>query len=222
MEIVYLGHSAFKIKGKTATVIVDPFDPQFLGLKKSAWKKQPADIVLISHENADHNYLEGIENGADGFVGRGSGEYEVQGVRIFGYPSSHDSVKGAKGGKNTIYLLEIDGLVVVHLGNISHKLSGEVVEELNTVDILMIPVGGDHTINAEAATEIVAELEPAIVLPMHFKMAGSSLDIAPVEKFLEAMGEEKARHEARLKISSRSDLPEETEVVVLNYSQSTG
>jgi len=217
MEISYLGHSAFKIKGKTATVIIDPFDPQSLGLKESAWKKQSADIVLISHEHTDHNYVEGITGGRDGFVGRGPGEYEVKGVRIFGYPSFHDSVKGTKRGSNTIYLLEIDDLVVVHLGDLGHKLSGEVVEELNTVDVLMIPVGGNYTINAETATEIVAELDPAIVLPMHFKMAGSNLDVAPVEKFLEAMGEEKARHEAKLKISSRSDLPEETAVVVLGH-----
>lgn len=139
-----------------------------------------------------------VGGGGEPFTISGPGEYEVRGVRVF----------GIRNGKATLYLIEIGGFSLVHLDNLNRKLEHNQVEELNSVDILMIPVGGGDTINAETAAEVVAQLEPKIVVPF-----------GPVEKFLEQMGEENVRREKKLKVTSRSSLPDDTEVVVLERSK---
>ena len=204
-----MGHSSFLIKGKEVTVVTDPFDPKKVGFK---FPEVEADIITVSHDHEDHNFVEGI--GGEPFVISGPGEYEVKGVRVFGVPAFHDEKKGAERGKTILYLIEMDDLSLVHLGDLGHKLEHNQVEELNSVDILMVPVGGKFTINAETAAEVVAQLEPYIVLPMHFKSPGRNEVLDPVEKFLEQMGEENVRREKKLKVT-KSSLPEDTEVVVL-------
>lgn len=216
MEITYLGHSSFQIKGKDVTIITDPFDPKMVGF--SFPQNITADIATISHDHGDHNYLAGIAG--EPFIVNGPGEYEVKGVRVFGIESDHDSKNGQERGKNTLYLLELEDLAIVHLGDLGRKLNAAEVEELNHVDILMIPTGGTYTINPEQAAEVVTQLEPYIVIPMHYHPpeADSKLlkELAPVEKFLEQMGVEAA---ARNKLKmTKSRLPEETEVVVLQVT----
>jgi len=219
MEITYLGHSAFKIRGRQATLVIDPFDPQALKLPKSAWKKQTADLVLVTHDHPDHNFTEGVDAGEGPLPAIASpGEYEVKGVRVFGFPSFHDAKGGQERGQNTIYLVEMDGFSLVHLGDLGHKLSEETSEELSTVDVLFIPVGGTYTIDAEAATEIIANLEPTVVVPMHYQDKGGLADLDPLGKFLKAMGKIQVKQESKLKLSSPTDLPEETTVVVLEHS----
>ena len=138
-----------------------------------------------------------IEGVSEPFTISGPGEYEVSGVRVF----------GIKGGKGTLYLIEIDGLSLVHLDNLDRKLEQAQVEELSSADILLLPVDGEGRINAETATEVVAQLEPFIVIPF-----GS------IDKFLEQMGEENVRREKKLKVT-KSSLPDDTEVVVLSKVQ---
>ena len=210
MEITFLGHSSFQIKGKDVTIVTDPFEPKKIGFK---FPKVEADIVTVSHEHTDHNFVEGV--GGEPFVISGPGEYEVKGVRIFGIPELH----GGDLGKVTLYLIEMDDLSIVHLSDLGQKLEHNQVEELNTVDILMVPVGNAGVqLNAEMAAEVVAQLEPYIVLPIHYRESEGTKKFDPIEKFLEQMGEENVRREKKLKIT-KSSLPEDTEVIVLERTK---
>jgi len=223
MEIKYLGHSAFIIKTKEITIIIDPFDPEMVGEK---WEKQPADLVLITHDHKDHNYIEGIEGSEKPentiptdfhrpFVIKSQGEYEVSGVHIFGFSAFHDGKGGAIRGKTTIYRIEADGFALVHLGDLGHKLTPEQAEEIGSVDILMIPVGGKVTIDPEIATEIIAELSPAFVLPCHYKTEKSKMsDLLEVSNFLKAIGGEPLSMD-KLNLKTREDIPADTKVALL-------
>jgi L-ascorbate metabolism protein UlaG (beta-lactamase superfamily) len=187
MDITYLGHSSFKIKTRSATVITDPFDPQMVGLKYSGVE---GDIVTVSHSHADHNAT-GRVGGVKKII-EGPGEYEVSGVSIMGFASFHDDKKGEERGKNTIYVIEADGLRVVHLGDIGHTLSDELTDEIGDIDVLMIPVGGFYTIGPKEATEIISKTEPYFVIPMHYNLAGVNPanlgKLEPVETFLKESG----------------------------------
>lgn len=168
MEISYLGHSSFKIKTKMAVVVTDPFDSS-VGFK---FPKTEADIVTVSHEHSDHNNIEGVTGTKK--VITGPGEYEVMEVSIIGISSFHDNQKGEKRGKNTIYVYEAEGLRVAHLGDLGHDLPEGIIDQMGSVDILMIPVGGDYTIGPKEAASIVSNLEPTFVIPMHYQMSGLS------------------------------------------------
>src|SRR3989338_4498612 len=137
MDIKYLGHASFLLRSNTAKVITDPFDPKAVGL---SFSKLPADIVSCSHGHDDHYFLDRIEG--DPLVITLAGEYEKKGVRITGYDSFHDEADGSKRGKNVIYKIEIEDISILHLGDLGHTLSDELVEEIDVVDILLIPVGG--------------------------------------------------------------------------------
>lgn len=212
MEITWLGHSSFRIKGKTSTVITDPYDPAILGLK---FPKLEADIVTISHEHQDHSRLDLISGTPK--VVRGPGEYEIGGVSIFGISTFHDKEQGAKRGRNTIYVMTIDGIVVCHLGDLGHKLSEEQVGEIGNIDVLLIPVGGVFSIDAEDGVGIVSSIEPSVVIPMHYKIDGkpselvSSLD--SVDKFVKELGVEPLK-EAKF-VVTKETLPEEMILVIL-------
>jgi len=187
MDITYLGHSSFRIKTKTAVVVTDPFDPAMTGLKYSG---VDGDIVTVSHNHRDHNAVDkvaGVKRVVDG-----PGEYEISGVSIIGYPSFHDNEQGAKKGKNTIYVMEAEGLRLVHLGDLGHTLSEDLINEIGDVDVLMIPVGGEFTIGPKEAAEIVGEIEPFFVIPMHYMQEGLNKEtfakLEPVETFLKESG----------------------------------
>lgn len=214
MDIYPLGHSSFRIKGKTATVVLDPFDPKMVGLKLP--KVEGADLITISHGHEDHNNSAAV--GGEPFVISGPGEYEVKGITVIGVPSFHDDNKGADRGTNTIYVYTIDGVRICHLGDLGHKLTDDQVDEIGSVDILLIPVGGHFTISAKVAAEVVAQIEPTIVIPMHYQRAGLAADLAkeltPVADFLKEMGAEGVTAEAKL-TTSKDKLPENTTVVVL-------
>jgi L-ascorbate metabolism protein UlaG (beta-lactamase superfamily) len=167
MDITFLGHSSFRLKGKTATVVTDPFDPEVVGLK---FPKVTADIVTVSHQHEDHNQAD-LVKGVKRLVS-GPGEYEIMGVSIIGIPTFHDEKKGAKRGKNTIYVYEMDGLRLVHLGDLGHKLHEKILEKIGDIDILMVPVGGEYTIGPTEAVEVARAIEPKMVIPMHYQMPG--------------------------------------------------
>ncbi len=212
MDITWFGHSLFRIKGKTSTVVTDPYDPAMVGLK---FPKPEADVVTISHEHQDHNRSDLI-SGAPKIV-RGPGEYEIGGVSIFGISTFHDNAEGAKRGRNTVFIMTIDGIVICHLGDLGHKLSEQQVGEIGNVDVLLIPVGGVYTIDAEDAAGIVASIEPSVVIPMHYKIEGvtsellSSLD--GVEKFVKELGVEPLK-EAKFVVTKES-LPLEMQLIIL-------
>lgn len=212
MDIYYLGHSSFKLRGKNATVITDPFDPKFVGLK---FPKILADIVTISHQHSDHNFLSGIEG--EPLIISGAGEYEGKGVKIAGIETYHDGSQGSERGKNILYRIEIDGVAIVHAGDIGHKLTESQLDNLGDVGILMIPVGGYFTVDAATAAEIVSQMTPKIVIPMHYKREGLTKefdDVTPVDNFLKEMGKGEIVPVSKLSISSEK-LPAETTVVIL-------
>jgi L-ascorbate metabolism protein UlaG (beta-lactamase superfamily) len=214
MEITYLGHAAFRIKGKTATVVTDPYAPDRVGLKFP--KHITADIVTVSHDHPDHNATREIEGTA--YIVNGPGEYEIKGVGIIGLSTFHDEEKGAKRGKNTVYRIEMDGLSIVHLGDLGHTLSAEEVDSLDGVDILMVPVGGFYTIDPAKAVAVISEIEPSIVLPMHYgrtelpaKAFGS---LVPREAFLKEIGKDDVVAQPKLTIT-KDKLPEQMQVIIL-------
>jgi L-ascorbate metabolism protein UlaG (beta-lactamase superfamily) len=209
VEITWLGHACFRIKGSQAVVITDPFPPE-VGYKLG---EPTADVVTISHWHPSHSYYQGIK-GETRLV-KGPGEYEIAGVLILGLTTYHDSVKGQTRGKNTIYLMEVDGLAVCHLGDIGHILGDEAIEEMGNVDILMLPVGGVSTIGPAMAAEIIRKVEPKVVIPMHYKTPATSRDLEPVENFLKEMGMGQIEPRPKLNIS-KSNLPVSTQVFVLN------
>lgn len=208
MDITWFGQSAFKIKTKTATIVIDPFSPE-IGLP---WKEQEADILLVSHDHKDHNNVAGAK--AD-FVARGPGEYEVKEVLMEGVQLYHDAVKGAERGTTVAYVFEAEGVTVCHLGDLGHKLTPEQAEALESVDVLLIPVGGNYTIDGNLAAEVVSQVEPRIVIPMHYKIEGLKSEIGGVDDFMKAMGKEMPEKKGVLKVNGQAGLPSELEVVVM-------
>lgn len=209
MEITHLGHSSFKIRGKSLTLVTDPFLPEMVGLK---FPKVEADIVTISHNHEDHNQARLV--GGNPRIFSGAGEYEVGGTKIVGIQTYHDNEKGAKFGKNTIYQIQMDGLILAHLGDLGGKLTTEQIETLNGVDIIFVPVGGTFSLDAHNASEVVAQFEAKIVIPMHYGLPGLKIDLSPVDKFLEEMGKEEVKPQPKL-VVTKDKLPDELEVVVL-------
>lgn len=210
MEVTWLGHSCFRLKGKEATVITDPFD-QASGYSLG---KPTAHIVTLSHSHPHHSFVAGI--GGEPRVIRSPGEYEIANVLITGIPTFHDANLGKSWGKNTVYIIEIDEVVVCHLGDLGHVPSSEQVEEMADVDILLVPVGGVSTIDAVKAAETVSLVAPKIVIPMHFKTEAARMQLESLDSFLKEMGDTEVAPKPKLTVS-RSSLPEETEVVVLSY-----
>lgn len=213
MEITYLGHSSFKLRGKTVTVVTDPYDAS-IGIKFP--KHTSADIVTVSHDHNDHNAAGTVEGSP--FVIGGPGEYEVKGVAIVGIGVFHDEAGGSKRGKNTIYRIELDGVSIVHLGDLGHTLTSDQVDGLDGVDILLIPVGGVYTIDAKIAHEVVTTIEPSVVIPMHYNREGLDQKtfgtLAPVATFLKEIGKEGILPVPKLTVT-KDKLPEELQVVVL-------
>lgn len=214
MDINWYGQSCFRMKGKSVTVVVDPFDLETTGLKFP--KDLEASIVLVTHQHADHSNAAMVKG--EPLVVSGPGEYEIKGVSVTGVATFHDNALGAERGKNTIYLFRVDGINLLHLGDLGHLLIEEQISELtDDVDILLVPVGGNYTIDGETAAKVVAQLEPKIVIPMHYKLPESKVEIGGVEPFLKEMGAESVQPQPKLTIT-KDKLPEETQVVLLSKS----
>ena len=207
MDVTWLGHGCFRLRGRSAAVVTDPFPPA-IGLKLP---KLDADLVTISHEHENHSYTQVMR---DAYEIRGPGEYEVAGVSVIGVPTFHDAQKGAKHGRNTVYLIEIDDVRVCHLGDLGHALDDAEAEVISAPDVLLVPVGGHTAINAAQAAEIVRQLEPRYVVPMHYAIPGLKLELDPVDRFLKEMAV--AASEPLPKLSVQASSGEyETKVVVL-------
>jgi len=210
MEISWLGRSCFRIRGTQATVITDPYSPD----TGYSLGKPKGRIVTVSHQHPGHSYVQGV--GGDPKIITGPGEYEIGGVLIIGLATFHDAENGSQRGKNTIYLMEIDEVSLCHLGDLGHMLTAEQMEELGNVDILLAPVGGVSTIDAPVAAELARQLEPKVVIPMHYKTEALSRELEPVEKFLKETGGEQVTSQPKLSFN-RSNLPLTTQVYLLDY-----
>jgi len=210
MDINWLGHACFKIKGSQANVITDPYSPD-LGYTLG---KQTARIVTSSHQHPGHSYAEGI--GGEPKLVYEPGEYEIGGILIMGTATFHDGEQGAKRGKNTVFLIEVDEVSICHLGDLGHVLTSEQVEEIENVDVLLIPVGGVSTINGSTAAEVVRQLEPKVVVPMHYKTEALNRELEPVDGFLKEMGVKEVSSQPKLAFT-KANLPLSTQVFLLDY-----
>lgn len=223
MQIVWHGQSCFQVIAENAkkekiTVVIDPFDEK-LGLKIPSLK---ADILLITHQHSDHNNKAAVDGSPASPAGKlflieGPGEYEIKGVSVQGIPAFHDNSQGKERGGMTIYTIGAEEMRLCHLGDLGQKeLTDEQVEEIGEIDILFIPVGSPgHSLDAKGASEIIGQIEPRIVIPMHYKLPGIKPELEPVDKFLKIMAVEKTEPQEKLTIKQK-DLPEEeTKIVVL-------
>lgn len=212
MIITWCGHSCFKIQNKVGsdgiTVTTDPFDKK-VGLKAPSFE---SDIVTVSHDHYDHNNVSAMRG--EPFVIDTAGEYDIKGAAIHGVEAYHDDKKGKDKGVNVIYRITMDEITVVHLGDLGHELDDKQLEVVQGADILLIPVGGKYTIDAKKAVEVVSQIEPRIVIPMHYLIKGVKLDIDGVEKFVKELGV-KPTNEAKLKISKKELPQEDMELVIL-------
>ncbi|MGP8080727.1 MAG: MBL fold metallo-hydrolase [Dehalococcoidales bacterium] len=212
MEITWLGHSCFKLKGKRATVITDPFPPS-IGYTLG---KVTAEIVTVSHPHPGHSYIQGVAG--EPRILKSPGEYESAGVLSVGVRTFHDNEKGAQRGKNTAFVIDVDDVMICHLGDLGHVLTAEQVAEINGVDVLLIPVGGVSTIDAVQAAQIVRQLEPKIVIPMHYKTDAIKREFETADHFLKEMGVKEAIPQPKLAVNKNS-LPLTMQVVMLSYKQ---
>ncbi|MCX8116472.1 MAG: MBL fold metallo-hydrolase [Desulfobacterota bacterium] len=215
MKIKYYGHAAFLITSDQGTkIILDPYEPGAFGGQLSYGKiPDSADIVLTSHDHADHNHTKGLPGNPE--VVKGKGVKTVKGISIKGVPTYHDPSKGKERGENVVFNLLVDGLQVCHLGDLGHVLEEKELQEIGPVDILLIPVGGYFTIDAKEATQIVNRMKPRVVIPMHFKTEKCAFPIAPVEDFLKDKPSFKRAGSNEITYNQAS-LPAQTEIVVLD------
>jgi L-ascorbate metabolism protein UlaG (beta-lactamase superfamily) len=216
MDLTWLGHSCFRLRGKDATLLTDPPAPSTgytLG-------RVSADIVTLSHGHPGHSYIKGVSG--DPKIVDGPGEYEIQQILITGVQTYHDRERGKRLGRNTAYLITMDDVQVCHLGDLGDVLDDAAQEALNGADVLLIPVGGGNALDAELAVEVIAQIEPRIIVPMHYatpaykpaRPDGTALD--PVDKFCREMGVEVMEPLPKVVIT-RATLPTEPQVMLLNY-----
>lgn len=197
-------------------MITDPFDSS-VGLPIS---KVSADMVTVSHQHPDHNAYQKIATTVrrdKPFIVDAPGEYEVAGISVFGLPTFHDAKEGSERGNNIVFAIHLEGLVVVHLGDLGHRLDEKTLGRLEKVDILLCPVGGTYTIDSKTAVEVIQELEPSYVIPMHYKTPQHNpkmfAELETIEDFMKAYGVTKEPVSSFS--ASSTSLPEETELVVM-------
>ncbi len=211
MEIFWYGHSCFRFtENGFASVVADPFDSITTGNTRLQLE---ADIVTISHDKPGHNHVAAIKN--DPFIIAGPGEYEVGGVYVTGMQTNGQTGITDPSERNTLYAFDYNGIKIIHMGGIDRVPSQSEIEELGSVHIALVPIGGGTTLNAVKAAEIVNLLDPHIIIPMHFMTANSLISLDPLNKFLNEMGLSNIEPINSLKISSARGLPETSQVVVL-------
>ena len=216
MNIIWYGQSCFKIQSKDIILITDPFDKK-IGLRPPFGS---ADIVTISHDHYDHNNFQVIKN--DPFIIDNAGEYEIKKVTVKGINSYHDNQEGKERGQNTIYVIEMENIRICHLGDFGQdNLVNGQLEKIGQIDILFIPVGGVFTIDWKLASAIISQIEPRIIIPMHYKIPGIKgelLKLDTVNKFCEERGVSSKEAVNKFSIKKR-DLPQEgSETIIMKVA----
>lgn len=212
MIIQWLGNAGFKIQTKSQAgdlvVCMDPFSDSS-GIKMSRFQ---ADILTMSCNKELHNNIEAIRG--EPFVIANPGEYETRGVFIYGVPAVVSDTKGKK-DRAAIYKLISEDLSVAHLSAIGEPLTDDQLEKLGTVDILLVPVGGNGSLDYKKASEVVSQIEPRIVIPMYYKFEGQKTDLGDVGDFIKHCGL-KSETTDKLKISRKDLQTEDTKLVILS------
>lgn len=210
MEIVWLGHSCFRIRGREATVVTDPCPPA----TGYSIGRPTADIVTVSHHHDSHCYTKAVAGNPR--IIDGPGEYEIHGAFITGIGTYHDSKRGEERGENVAFIIEMEDIRVCHLGDLGHPPSAEQAEEMTGVEILLVPVGGETTMDGAKAAEIVSLLEARLVIPMHYGTEAFKGKLDPPDRFLKEMGVTSVEPQTKLSVT-RNSLPSDTQVVLLDY-----
>jgi L-ascorbate metabolism protein UlaG (beta-lactamase superfamily) len=214
MNIQYYGHSCFKITTKPAgratedvAIFFDPFDKS-IGIRPPQGQ---ADIVFVSHDHHDHSNIEALKGTP--IVINTPGEYAIKGINAVGIETFHDAKEGMERGKNTVFTVDSEDIKVCHLGDLGADLSPHQLEEMD-VDILFIPIGGKYTLDGVRAAELVRKIEPKVVIPMHYKINGSTMDIDTEKKFCSEMGNCPKERVSKINLKKK-DLEEKSMEVIL-------
>jgi L-ascorbate metabolism protein UlaG (beta-lactamase superfamily) len=216
MIIQYYGHSCFKITTKPAgrgqddvVMFIDPFDKS-IGLRPP---QGSADLVLVTHDHHDHNNTEAIKG--EPYIIDIPGEYSVKGINIVGMKTFHDKKEGVERGANTIYMLETEELRICHMGDLGESLSEKQLETINGVNVLMIPIGGKYTLDGKEAVDIIKKIEPEIVIPIHYKINGSTVDVDDEKKFCKEIGNCPRQSVSRINIKKKDLEGKSMEVILM-------
>ncbi len=208
MEIIWHGRSCFSLRGAKTTIVTDPFTP---GDRYGPLPPLAAKLVLISHDHGDHNHHEAVSGGPQ--VIKAIGEYFVNDVKIIGYPTNHDYNQGAERGRNIVYLIEIDGFKLAHLGDLGEPLADDLATLLHGCDVLLVPVGEFYTINVADAVRAIEATRPKITVPMHYRQAGAGdTQLSYLDVFCREIG---GCPEAIDKLEINLDRPDGSRVVIL-------
>ncbi|MDD3852654.1 MAG: MBL fold metallo-hydrolase [Syntrophomonadaceae bacterium] len=208
MIISWLGHASFIIKTEGKSIITDPFDERS---GYTPWQ-QPVDIATVSHDHWDHNAVHVLQGNPQ--IIKETGTFNFPGITITGFSSYHDKNKGADRGNNTIYKIMAEDISLVHLGDQGTLLDKELIAQIGQIDILFTPVGGKFTLDAEAAFQIIQQLNPKIVIPMHFQTPHLSFKLAPAEAFI-------CKFNQVIKLPfleiNRGEITKSLQIIVLDY-----
>jgi len=208
-EFRWFGHNCFRIRAREGTVLIDP-----VGRNTGyAMPKQTADIVTLSHDHPGHSNLDAVK--PEYRLVNGPGEYELHEVFITGIRTYHDEKSGQERGYNTVYVIEVEGLVICHLGDLGHPLSAEQAEAMAGADVLMIPVGGGTVLDPVRSAELIGQLEPKIVIPMQYATAVGDKALSGLDIFCKQLGIEQPAPEDKLTIRTKTDVGETMRVIVL-------
>jgi L-ascorbate metabolism protein UlaG (beta-lactamase superfamily) len=216
MNIQYYGHSCFKISLKPAgrgqeevVLFIDPFDKS-IGLRPPQGQ---TNFVLVSHDHPDHNNIEALKGNPR--VINLPGEYSVGGVNIIGIQSYHDNTQGKEKGLNTIFIIDSEDIKLCHLGDLGTDLDEKQLEKIGTVNVLFVPIGGKYTLDYKKAIETIKKIEPNIVIPIHFKMNGSTVDIDDENKFCLEMGYCAKERPTKLNLKSKDLEGKNMEILIM-------
>jgi L-ascorbate metabolism protein UlaG (beta-lactamase superfamily) len=212
MKIKYLAHASFLItSGSGVKIVTDPYTTS-PGIKHGEIK-ETADIVTVSHEHGDHNNVSAVKGNPKAV--RASAE--VKGIKFKAVPAAHDDRGGSQRGRNTIFCFKVDGINVCHCGDLGHTLSEEQVKAIGKVDVLMIPVGGFFTIDANTATRVGEQLKPKVIIPMHYKTEKLDFPIAGTDEFTRGKSNVTHINGSEIELEAGS-LPAATQIMVLRPS----
>lgn len=216
MKIKWNGHASFTFTADDGTVLVtDPYDPAgYGGVLTYDVVSDNADAVLVSHDHDDHNYVKGLPGSPQ--VLKVSGQ--VREIKINGIDSFHDESNGSERGSNMIFSFNMDGIDICFLGDLGHQLSSEQIDAIGNVNLLLVPVGGTFTVDADGAIKLIEALKPDLVIPMHYKTAKCNLPIGEVEDFLGKMENIKRLDQSEIELTAEKIPPAGPEVWVMNHA----
>ena len=217
MQLTWYGHSCFLVESENGVrVLMDPCDPE-TGYDV---RDVPADIVTVSHAHHDHNYIRAAAG--EPVVIDTPGVHKEKGLRVSGFRTYHDVQGGRLRGDNLLFLVEMDGIRLLHLGDLGHEPDPALVEAIGAVDVLLCPVGGVYTIDAEAARRVAAALRPQVFVPMHYMTKALTFALDPVERMLPLAGERVIHRINDCTCTISADALGEKRILLMRYKRPEG